>query len=121
MTILFWPIHFYDRTLLVDPTVAPSLPIFEEMQFHLFPALLLMVDTLFFSPPWETHALSALMSFSVVGAGYWIWLEHCFSYNKFYPYPLMGMMTRAQRMLLFGHARGRLRARGRTQFAHGPR
>lgn len=88
----------------MDPAVAPALPIFEEMQFHFFPTLFLMVDTLFFSPPWETHALSALMFFSAVGGGYWIWVERCFMHNKFYPYPLMALMTREQRILLFAFA-----------------
>lgn len=104
ITILFWPIHFYDRTLLVDPTVAPELPLSVEMNFHFFPAFFLMLDTLFFSPPWETHALSALMLFSAVGGGYWIWVERCFTYNNFYPYPLMALMNPRQRMLLFAFA-----------------
>jgi hypothetical protein len=75
-----------------------------DMGFHFFPTVLLLVDTLFFSPPWETHALAALMSFSVMAGGYWIWVEQCYNYNNFYPYPLMGMMTREQRMALFAFA-----------------
>jgi hypothetical protein len=74
------------------------------MGFHFFPAVLLLIDTLFFSPPWETHVLSALMFFSVVGGGYWIWVERCYTYNNFYPYPLMGLMNQGQRMLLFAFA-----------------
>jgi len=88
----------------VDPAVAPELPLFEQMGFHFFPAFFLLIDTLFFSPPWETHALSALMFFSVVGGGYWIWVEHCYTYNNFYPYPMMGLMNQEQRMLLFAFA-----------------
>lgn len=75
-----------------------------EMAFHFFPTVFLMIDTLLFSPPWETHALSALSVFSVVGSGYWIWVERCFTHNNFYPYPMLEMMTREQRMLLFGFA-----------------
>src|SRR5579862_3281747 len=104
ITILYWSIHFYDRTLLVDPAIAPQLPLVNDMGFHLFPTLFLMFDTLFFSPPWETHALAALMYFSVFAGGYWIWIEHCFTYNNFYPYPLMGLLNRQQRALLFGFA-----------------
>jgi hypothetical protein len=102
--MLYWSIHFYDRTLLVDPTIAPQLPLFADMGFHFFPTVLLLADTLFFSPPWETHALSALMVFSVFAGGYWMWIEHCFTYNNFYPYPMMGMMNRQQRALLFSFA-----------------
>jgi FAR-17a/AIG1-like protein len=102
--MLYWSIHFYDRTLLVDPAVAPQLPLLADMSFHLVPTLVLLVDTLFFSPPWETHALSALMYFSVFAAGYWMWIEHCFSYNNFYPYPMMGLMNNQQRALLFAFA-----------------
>jgi hypothetical protein len=104
ITILYWSIHFYDRTLLVDPAIAPQLPLVNDMGFHLFPTLFLMFDTLFFSPPWETHALAALMYFSVFAGGYWIWIEHCFTHNNFYPYPLMGLLNRQQRALLFGFA-----------------
>jgi len=104
ITILYWPIHFYDRTLLVDPKVAPQLPLLIDLGFHFIPTLLLMIDTLFLSPPWETHALAALMSFSVVAGGYWIWVEECFSKNNFYPYPLMGLMNREQRLMLFAFA-----------------
>jgi FAR-17a/AIG1-like protein len=102
--MLYWSIHFYDRTLLVDPKIAPQLPPLDDMGFHLFPTLLLMVDTLFFSPPWETHALSALMYFSVFGFGYWMWVEHCFTHNKFYPYPLLQLLDSNQRALLFTFA-----------------
>jgi len=101
VTLLFWPIYLYDPTLLVDPTVAPQLPLSIELAFHFFPTLFLMIDTLLFSPPWETHALAALSVFSVVGSGYWIWVERCYSYNNFYPYPLLDIMTQEHRLLLF--------------------
>jgi len=104
ITMLYWSIHFYDRTLLVDPTIAPQLPLLADMGFHFFPTLLLLADTLFFSPPWEAHALSALMYFSVFAGGYWMWVEHCFSYNNFYPYPLLGILNRQQRATLFSFA-----------------
>jgi FAR-17a/AIG1-like protein len=90
--------------LLVDPTKAPQLPLFDDMGFHVFPTLLLMCDTLFFSPPWETHALAALMYFSIFAGGYWMWIDHCFSHNRFYPYPLMGFLDKQQRALLFAFA-----------------
>jgi hypothetical protein len=102
--MLYWSIHFYDRTLLVDPAVAPQLPVLVDMGFHLIPTLLLMVDTLFFSPPWDANALSALMAFSAFAGGYWMWIEHCYSFNNFYPYPMMGMMNSKQRALLFSFA-----------------
>jgi FAR-17a/AIG1-like protein len=104
ITILYWSIHFYDRTLLVDPKVAPQLPLLEDLGFHFFPTFFLLLDTLFFSPPWQTHALGALGWFALFAAGYWMWIEHCFSYNRFYPYPLMGMLNPVQRAGLFGFA-----------------
>jgi FAR-17a/AIG1-like protein len=102
--MLYWPIHFYDRTLLVDPTIGSQLPLLDDLGFHFFPAVLLLVDSLFFSPPWEADALAALMSFSVVAGGYWIWVEHCFTRNKFYPYPLLGLLNFQQRLFLFSFA-----------------
>jgi FAR-17a/AIG1-like protein len=102
--MLYWSLHFYDRTLLVDPKIAPQLPPLDDMGFHLFPSLLLLADTLFFSPPWEADALSALLIFSGFAGGYWIWVEHCFTHNNFYPYPLMSLLNGQQRVLLFTFA-----------------
>jgi hypothetical protein len=82
ITILYWPIHFYDRTF-VDPSVAPQLPLLADMGFHFIPPIALIMNTLVFSPHWETHALAALMSFTVVAGDYWIWVEECFSRNNF--------------------------------------
>ena len=102
--MLYWPIHFYDSTLLVDPTIAPQLPFFTDLEFHFFPAVLMLIDTLFFSPPWETSALLPLLSFSLLAGGYWMWVEHCFLRNNFYPYPLLGILTHEQRIVLFALA-----------------
>ena len=33
-----------------------------------------------------------------------MWIEHCFRYNKFYPYPLLGMLNPTQRAGLFSFA-----------------
>lgn len=41
------------------------------------------------------------MIFSVFAGGYYIWVEHCFARNRFYPYPLLGLLNREQRILLF--------------------
>lgn len=68
---------------------------------HLFPAVLLLVDTLLLSPPWTVGVLPALVAPAAIGTGYWFWLEHCYSHNGHYPYPLLDQLKSEERIVLF--------------------
>ena len=58
-----------------------EITLFSDLGFHLFPALLLMVDLLLLSPPW-THTLLEAGGVGVLLAGvYWIWTEECYKRN----------------------------------------
>lgn len=45
--------------------------------------------------------LITLTASTAIAVLYWFWLELCYSKNGFYPYPLMEMMTKWQRVGLF--------------------
>ena len=62
----------------------------------------MVVDLLFFSPPW-THSLFASAGISSgIAFGYWFWVELCNSRNGWYPYPIMDLLSTPYRALLFG-------------------
>ncbi|MCJ1322740.1 hypothetical protein MMC15_008090 [Xylographa vitiligo] len=72
-----------------------------DVGFHLAPALFLLLDLLFFSPPWSIPPRSALGVSSALAFGYWWWVEHCFTRNGWYPYPLFEVLSPAWRGVLF--------------------
>ncbi|KAA8577160.1 hypothetical protein EYC84_007157 [Monilinia fructicola] len=74
---------------------------YADVGFHAMPAILLTIDLLFLSPPWTINALPAMGLSSTLAVAYWAWVEQCFKYNGFYPYPLFGHLDTAQRAVLF--------------------
>lgn len=54
------------------------------MSLHAVPAVLLVVDLLFLSPPWTIGVLPALGISSVLAGGYWVWVEECYRHNGWY-------------------------------------
>lgn len=62
------------------------------MGFHLFPCIILLVDVLFFSPPWKVGSSLALAWIGGVFTCYWVWLKVCFEINGFWPYPVIDKM-----------------------------
>lgn len=100
ISLLYWSLRLIDPTLVVPPDF--ELPLSADVGFHATPTILLLVDLLFFSPPWTIAVLPALGLSSVIAVGYWIWVEHCYSVNGFYPYPLMELLGFKERVALFG-------------------
>ncbi|PWW75182.1 hypothetical protein C7212DRAFT_204402 [Tuber magnatum] len=99
ISILYWGISAIDKDLVVTPDM--RLDLFADMGFHLFPALLLLIDVLLLSPPWAFTSLPAMLIPSGIATGYWIWLEHCFSINRNYPYPLFSVIGPWERITVF--------------------
>jgi hypothetical protein len=66
------------------------------------PSLALVTDLLFFSPPYAIAFLPALALSGAIAFGYWFWIEQCYRYNNFYPYPIFEMLDTTQRVGLFG-------------------
>lgn len=95
------PKHQIDPRLVL-PEHLPQLPIPADCSFHLVPAVVLALDLLFFSPPWTITFVPATVLSTVIAFGYWFWIELCYSYNGFYPYPIFEQLDRNGRIALFG-------------------
>ncbi|KIW26452.1 uncharacterized protein PV07_09545 [Cladophialophora immunda] len=100
VSTLYWGLRAIDPELVVPKELALPLP--TDVSFHLTPSALLLVDLLLFSPPWTITVLPAIVLSTVIAFLYWFWIELCYSYNGFYPYPLFGMLDQTQRVGLFG-------------------
>jgi len=99
IAILYWGIGLFSPEAITPPHL--KRPLFEDLGFHLFPALLLMVDLLLLSPPW-THKVLEAGGMGVLLAGvYWVWTEECYKRNGWYPYPLFEMLDAPQRAMVF--------------------
>ena len=82
---------------LVLPEWAPPLALPDDLSFHAVPAIALVIDLLFFSPPYNIAFAPALGLSGCIAFGYWMWIERCYRFNDFYPYPLFAMLTTSQR------------------------
>lgn len=83
---------------LVLPDWSPVLPLQTDISFHAVPSLVLLVDLLFFSPPYTIAALPALATSGCIAFGYWFWIERCYQFNQFYPYPIFAILDTTQRI-----------------------
>jgi FAR-17a/AIG1-like protein len=73
---------------LVLPEWAPPLNPLADLGFHLVPSVVMILDILFFSPPWTIGTFPAIGLTSSIAVVYWFWVEECYRYNGFYPYPI---------------------------------
>jgi hypothetical protein len=111
ISILYWGLRLIDTGLVVPPDL-PLPPLIYDLTFHFFPALFLTIDALLLSPPWpsspmnEQAPLITLVSSTAVAFLYWWWIEVCYSYNGFYPYPIFGLLSTYQRVGLFALSGG---------------
>lgn len=82
ISILYWGISAIDKTLVVPPEIhiAP----WADIGFHAMPSLLLVVDLLFFSPPWTITAFPAMGLSSLIAVSYWAWVDQCYKHNGLY-------------------------------------
>ncbi|KAE9381249.1 integral membrane protein-like protein [Stipitochalara longipes BDJ] len=99
ISILYWGICAIDRSLVVPPEI--HLAPLADIGFHAAPSILLVIDLLFLSPPWTINALPAMGLSSALAVAYWAWVEQCYKYNGFYPYPLFEAVDTSGRALVF--------------------
>ncbi|KAI6820101.1 integral membrane protein [Hortaea werneckii] len=103
ISLLYWGLRAIDQKLVL-PDWAPRISLGADLSFHAIPALALVIDLLFFSPPYTIAFLPALALSSAIAAGYWFWVETCASANGFYPYPIFDILDTPQRAGLFAFA-----------------
>ena len=80
------------------PDWAPPLHLIDDFSFHAVPSIALVIDLLFFSPPYTIAFVPALGLSTCIAFGYWFWVERCYLYNQFYPYPLFAVLNTPQRI-----------------------
>ncbi|VUC28637.1 unnamed protein product [Clonostachys rosea] len=99
ISILYWGIHMINPELLFEGEF--QLPLLPDLGFHLAPAVFLSLDLILLSPPWTIPTYGVMSLSTVLAFSYWYWVELCFSYNGWYPYPLFGLLSTYQRIFLF--------------------
>ncbi|KAB5580537.1 FAR-17a/AIG1-like protein [Coniochaeta sp. 2T2.1] len=99
VSILYWGLTAIDKTLVVPPDLI--LPFLPDFGFHAMPAIMMTLDLLLLSPPWTIRAYPAMALSLVLAFLYWGWVEYCFSKNGWYPYPIFGLLSTWQRVMLF--------------------
>ncbi|GLA78329.1 hypothetical protein AtubIFM55763_011057 [Aspergillus tubingensis] len=99
ISILYWGIRLIDKRLVVPDWVI--LPMHADVGFHAIPSIVLLIDLLLLSPPWTITVLPALALSSTIAFGYWFWIERCFQYNGWYPYPIFEAVGFEGRIGLF--------------------
>jgi len=106
ISILYWGLRAIDDGLLAASDM-PLPPVLFDLGFHLVPAVVLTLDNLFLSPPWPSMptnpqaSIVMLVTSTAIAFAYWCWIELCFSYNGFYPYPIFSILSTGQRIGLF--------------------
>lgn len=97
ISLLYWGLRAIDPKLVL-PDWAPPLALSADLSFHAMPAISLVIDLLFFSPPYTIAFLPALGLSGCIAFGYWFWIERCYQFNEFYPYPIFEMLDTTQRV-----------------------
>lgn len=103
ISIMYWSLRMIDGDLVLDPNFAVELSPALDRKLHIYPALL-EVSRAILDPPdvWRAGVIGPLLTFCVLAGGYWAWIDHVFTHNEFYPYPLFGLLSFEQRVGLFG-------------------
>lgn len=99
ISVLYWTLRTYDKSLVIPDWA--QLPLQADVSFHAIPSIVLTLDLLLLSPPWEISASRAMGLSTVLAFSYWFWVEQCFAHNGFYPYPIFDMVGFAGRIGLF--------------------
>ncbi|KAI9931432.1 hypothetical protein MW887_010007 [Aspergillus wentii] len=99
ISVLYWGLRLIDERLVVPAWAV--IPLDADIGFHAVPSIVLLIDLLLLSPPWTISVLPALGLSSTIAFGYWIWIERCFKYNGWYPYPIFDQLPFEGRVGLF--------------------
>ncbi|KAI9279430.1 FAR-17a/AIG1-like protein [Umbelopsis sp. AD052] len=99
ISALYWGMIFLDPKLLI-PADAPKIPVFVDCCLHLFPALFLWIDFLFFNVEFKRSS-SHVVNIYLFTIAYYVWTSYCYSKNKYYAYPFLADMTTNGRLVFF--------------------
>ncbi|KAG2200667.1 hypothetical protein INT47_005823, partial [Mucor saturninus] len=100
ISLLYWPIHCYDKYLLLPQEFEHELPPFLDICIHLLPACCLLTDMLLFHTSFKRSPLHILAIY-VFALAYYYWVNVCYEQNGYWVYPLLAEMGDTQRGLFF--------------------
>ncbi|PRT55123.1 hypothetical protein B9G98_02743 [Wickerhamiella sorbophila] len=102
ISALYWALRFVDTDLVLDPKFALELNPSLDRKLHLYPALFEVLRAVMAPPDlWHAGFVGPFAVFGALAGGYWAWIDHVFSHNNFYPYPLFEVLNFEQRVGLF--------------------
>lgn len=99
ISLLYWSLRLIDERLVIPEWAV--IPLSADVSFHAIPSIVLLIDLLFFSPPWTIDIVPALGLSGTFAVGYWVWIERCFKLNGWYPYPIFDQVPFEGRLGLF--------------------
>lgn len=99
VSLIYWPIHFVDPTLLAPAELVAVFPLSADLSMHALPTLLLLVEVFALSEALDASPRTGAIIYGAFGAAYYAWVTHCASKNGWYPYPMLDLMTEPQRAL----------------------
>lgn len=94
ITTIYWPIKFYDGSLLVDPKLGLKIAPWLDRQLHLYPAIYQTICAVFYPHRrWVYGNVGMLMLYTAFALGYYHWTSYLAEVNGFYPYPLLALLS----------------------------
>ncbi|KAI9595573.1 FAR-17a/AIG1-like protein [Syncephalis fuscata] len=99
ITLLYWSIVLYDDTLMHGDD-QEKLPFLLDATYHLLPAIALWIEFLAYSNNFK-HSIKHIYVIYSFALLYGIWLQVCYYYNGFWPYPFFGLMDHHHRLAVY--------------------
>lgn len=100
ISILYWPINFYDKYLLLPEEFEHELPLNLDLCIHIIPAVVLLVDLLLFNKGFKRSPIHILAIY-VFALAYYYWVNICYEENGHWVYPLLEEFGDIQRGVFF--------------------
>ncbi|EPY49449.1 fungal protein [Schizosaccharomyces cryophilus OY26] len=104
VTVLYWSIVMYDRSLLIPKTRPVQLPLNFDLSVHLMPTIYCLIDYFCFSTPFQLSFKLSIVMYLTVAFSYMWWVEKCYEVNKFYAYPILAILRPIEKGVLYGTA-----------------
>ncbi|KAJ5104191.1 hypothetical protein N7532_004720 [Penicillium argentinense] len=99
ISVLYWGLRLIDERLVIPDWAV--IPLDADISFHAIPSIVMLIDLLLLSPPWTITIMPSLGLSGAIAFGYWFWVEQCFQYNGWYPYPIFEQLPTPGRVALF--------------------
>jgi hypothetical protein len=90
----------YDKKLLVPDDSTLDLPLNLDLSLHLVPTVVCWIDFLVFNKDFKRSPIHilAIYAFAML---YFVWVNICFNYNGYWPYPLLILFNDMERGAFF--------------------